>query len=686
MKRLLSAAAAAAALLAASLPFAALAQEASGRGISMVPILDANGNGMQRGWGGVVVSILNDSQKPMRGRIEVGSTFGTKASFTTSAPYAVGAGASVSVRLPVRAAYSVDVRVIDEETQQVVANRNFPTSDPTNVLLVDVSNPGRLRAPLKDKPVSPQYAAPGSPASYGTSPAIDVSSPRFDPATGDPILPDRAALWSPASVVLLRSDVLARVSGAELDALAGWVLAGGTLAITITRPEDARNGTLMSLVGGEPTPGEVAPETMRDVVLPPAKSGVSGIPFARQPSAGLGKTLTGWRGGNLRASAYGSSATYGLGEVHLLAFDPTSPGGAEDPWAQARMVDMARAAFDRRASVVFRHGESGIDDDDGAQVRRQLDPNESSRWAIAVCAVLLCVYAVFAGPVAFSVASKRGRPLAALRWLPMLAAATFLVIVGIGLAAKGIRGRARHLTLVEAGAGMDRATTRRWRGFYASRAEDLTVRSTDTGSVIASHGERMSIVDKLLVDRDGARLTEVAALPWQTLVVREDGFATLGKGISITPAPDANTVKVSNRTGRPLRAVIVRLPTSTRYFARIGDGESVLSTAGRELSVTPDETLWQTAISASMMAGSLGVHGMGASSLPEVVGSDAPGLPDAWLALESTAGIGAVDWFPDGVPVLLAQIDGGEGRSSDAGLRLESDRVLVRVVGLGGTP
>ncbi|MEJ7731774.1 MAG: hypothetical protein WKG00_21505 [Polyangiaceae bacterium] len=678
---------AAAALLAASLPTAAGAQEASGRGISVVPILDANANGMQRGWGGVVVTIPNDGEKPLRGRIEVGSVFGTKASFTTVAPYAVGTGASVRVRLPVRAADAVDVRVIDEETQKVIANRNFPTSDPANVLLVDVSNPGRLRAQLNDKPVAPQFASPRSLAAYGTPPQLSVSSPRFDPATGDPVLPDRAALWSPASAVVIRSDVLARVGGAELDALAGWVLAGGTLAVAITRPEDARNATLVSLIGGEASPSEVAPETMRDLVLPPGRSGIAGIPFARLPSAAIAKSVSGWRGGNLRPTPYGSSAAYGLGEVHLLAFDPTSPAGAEDAWAQARMIDLARAAHDRRSSVVFRQGEATEDSDDGAEIRRQLDPNESSRWAIAVCAMLLCIYAVIAGPVAFSVASRRGRPLAALRWLPVCSVVTFLIIVGIGTAAKGLRGRARHLTLVEAGAGMDRGTARRWRGFFASRAEELTVRSSDAGSVIGSHGERAAISDKLVVDRDGARLTDVAALPWQTLVVREDGFAALGKGISITPAPDPMTAKVTNRSGRPLRAVILKLPNlPARYFARLGDGESVLSTAGRSLDVTPDEVLWNGVISRSTTAGTLSVYGIGAGSMPEVIATDAPGLPAAWAALESTAGVGAADWLPDDVPVLLAQMDGGEGRTSDAGLGLESDRVLVRVVGFGGTP
>jgi hypothetical protein len=50
----------------------------------------------------------------------------------------------------------------------------------------------------------------------------------------------------------------------------------------------------------------------------------------------------------------------------------------------------------------------------------------------------------------------------------------------------------------------------------------------------------------------------------------------------------------------------------------------------------------------------------------------------------ASAGGTAVDWFPDDVPVVLGEIEGGEGAKSDTGLRVESDRLLFRVVGEGG--
>jgi hypothetical protein len=318
-------------------------------------------------------------------------------------------------------------------------------------------------------------------------------------------------------------------------------------------------------------------------------------------------------------------------------------------------------------------------------VRRQLDPNEGSRWAIAAAAILLIVYAVIAGPVNYAIAARRNRPLSALRLLPIFSAIVFLVVVGIGILAKGVNGRARHLSLVEAGAGMSKATIRRYRGFFASRAKELTVRTTDSSSVVrtAIVSEPGEAEDRLVVDREGARLENVNALPWQTLVMREDGVVTIGEGIDIVKVEPAGA-KVKNKTGRNLRAALLRLPTGdVRYFPKIADGEVVESSAGREIGLHPRERTWLTEIGSTRMAGSIDVHTLGAAYMGAIVDEDASGLGEAWVALDE-ASSHAVSWFVDDVPVLLAQMDGGEGKSSDAGLRLESDRMLVRVVGYGG--
>jgi hypothetical protein len=576
------------------------------------------------------------------------------------------------------------------EAGESLSQIHVTSYNPTGVLLLDVSDTSRLRGAVNEVPIFPTYGVATASRS-SAPPALTVGSPRFDPATGDPMLPDRAALYTSADAVVMRSDVLARLAGAELDALAGWVLAGGTLAVAVARPEDLRHPTLVAFAGGPVLRQGASAATLADLALP-APSGGTGttaktIPFAPHPGKDLTETLSGYAGGNLHGSLYGGSAAYGLGEVHLLAFDPTKKPAVDDPWAQARMVDLARRAFDRRSTQVFRPGgdaATGSYD----RVRRQLDPNESSRWAIAAAAILLCAYSVVAGPVNFTLAGKAGRPLRALRWLPVISAIAFAVIVGIGVAAKGMTGRSRHLTLVEAGAGMTKGAARRFRGFYASRARELTVRTTDASSlasvaVVPEYGDHR---EHLVVDREGARLVEVAALPWQTVVVREDGFAELGDGIALAKAAD-DEIFVVNRAGRDLRAAILRAPDGTAYyFPRIKDGERVGSKSGKKVSlVSPAGASWQVEVNGPTRVGSVNVHHLHGDGLKGLIEADAPGLADAWWAVEDAAG-GMVDWFPDGVPALVAQIDGGEGRLADAGLRMESDRLLVRIVGYGGRP
>ena len=649
------------------------------------------------GWNQIVVRIQNNRTKPLRGTVEItAGQFGHDRSFHATAPYSAGAGASVHVRVPVHVSLfgEVHVRVLEGSGEGApIAETTLSTFKPSGALLVDVNETSRLRGVIGDVPLSFLFTAPGSSGGAASPPALTVSSPRFDPATGDPMLPDRTALYSSADAVVIRSDLLSRVGGAELDALAGFVLAGGTLAVAVVRPEDIRHPTLASFAGGTITRRGVSSEALRELEPPPSSSSFGAptgkaIPAAKSPTSDVSETLAGYYGGNLHGSAFGTSATYGMGEVHFLAFDPTRKPAVDDPWVQLRMVDLTRRAYDRRSTQIFRPGSEAAGSYE--HVRQQLDPNQSSRWAIGVAALLLCLYAVVAGPVNFSLASKAGRPLRALRHLPIYAVATFAIIVALGMFAKGINGRARHLTLIEAGGGMTKGSAQRWRGFFSSRAKELTVHTTDGSSVVstAALSDSTDDEDHLLVDRDGARLVDVAALPWQTVVVREHGFASLGEGIALVRAAGSGSAGISvvNRSGRDLRGAILRLPDgSSFYAAKLKDGEKVASSAMMPLAGSAPWSAWVGRVTTTIRAGSLEIHTLAASDLRAGMEGDAPGLADAWAAIEEAAS-SAVDWFPDGVPVLLGQLDGGEGRAFDSGLRIESDRLLVRVVGFGGEP
>jgi hypothetical protein len=560
-----------------------------------------------------------------------------------------------------------------------ISSTEVPAPTGIEPLLFDLSVPSRIGPGLRGARIAVQYTTPMR-GSYG-SPSISVASPQVNAATGAPVLPDRAAGYAAASVVLVKSQDLTSLQGAELEAVVNWVLGGGSLAVVLTRPEDLRSNLLTSFVGGAILEGRPPAELsrLRTFITPTDPYGSSmGSPRSSSkdlaPSAAVAQKLVGYTGGNLHDSPWGSSASYGLGEVHLLAFDATKDPYVSDEWVQLSIVDLVRHAWDRQITVALQHGVTPLDSPGSDDVRKELDPNEGTRWAIVVSLLVLILYSMLAGPLNFYLASKAGRPLRALRHLPIWAAGCMAIILLLGTLAKGISGQARHLSLIEAGAGMGQASIVRFRGFYSPAAEQLLIRASAHGNVLDVSGGGSTALRELVVDRDGVRLERVQARPWQTVVVREDGFTAIGGGVSIIDK--SGDIEIKNRTAHDLIAAILWQPKgSSVYFSRIEDGQSVLASKGFVMAKK---------VGATRYFGSLVARDLGAEDFPETMEKDAKGAAKAWLALQRVAERG--NWWPDDVPVLIAQIEGGEGKTSDSGLRIESDRLLLRVVGYGGVP
>jgi hypothetical protein len=179
----------------------------------------------------------------------------------------------------------------------------------------------------------------------------------------------------------------------------------------------------------------------------------------------------------------------------------------------------------------------------------------------------------------------------------------------------------------------------------------------------------------LVVDRDGARLEKLRTKPWATVVVREDGFASLAGGISIVRDASGEVV-VKNRTARDLLGVVLKTPGRAAVsFGRIKDGALVREKDGAPTGLT----------GALPKAGASGtVHPLYAAILAPELDRHAEGLGAAWTALEESAP--DMDFWLDDVPVLIAALDGGEGKTRDSGFDVETDRALVRVIGWGGVP
>src|SRR5205814_553850 len=123
-------------------------------------------------------------------------------------------------------------------------------------------------------------------------------------------------------------------------------------------------------------------------------------------------------------------------------------------WTHQKLADLTRHAWDRDAAIALPYAESTLDESRLALVRRELDPNQGTRWTIVVSALLLLAYAGLAGPLNFYLARRAGKPLRALIRLPMASGVALALVVALGMGGRGISGRARRLTLVEAGAGM----------------------------------------------------------------------------------------------------------------------------------------------------------------------------------------------------------------------------------------
>jgi hypothetical protein len=666
----------------AAVLFAALpAGAASPLRLEVQPLL-GNGTPAVDGWMSAYVHIENHSSQVVRGTLSVNAELswarpGAGPRNTTEVPFSVAARAQVAVEVPVHGfpgsapTLHVVARAADGERIAEAKSAELRTPDP---LVFDLTSPSHVAPALRNLSVALSNTRWGGLA----SPMVSVSSARIEPRTGEPLVPQFASGYTSATVVLATGQQLALLNEEARAALSDWLLAGGALALALDRPEDLRAPHLQAWVGGpvyEDKPQrELREETVFAQPLDPGGAVMGrggGVTELRlSPSDESRSRLRGYRGGNLRPSPWGAVASYGLGELHLLAFQPNTEPFVSDPWTHHKLADLTRHAWDRSSAIALPFAETTLDDSRMRLVRRELDPNQGTRWTIVISALLLLAYAGLAGPLNFFMARKQGKPLRALWQLPIWSGIALMLVVALGVLGRGVNGRARRLTLIEAGAGMSRATATRFRGLYASSARERVVTASARGNVLDVSGDAEETGRHLVVDRDGARLTSLRGRPWEVVVVREDGFMGLGGGVSMLQAPDG-TITIKNRLGRDLIGVVL-MPGNTRgarYFIRIKDGEAAGESSGQPLSI--------------IRSGSLGRSPLNLDPVKDRIDGGVPGLSSAWEAIEG-ATTRTIDFWPEDVPVLLGQLDGGEGKLTDSGFPLEADRTLLRVIGVGG--
>lgn len=621
---------------------------------------------MRHGVNEVIVRIQNLSEtRHAQGRVVIGATMPDSSG--VESPYRIEPSGVVYLHLPTQVSESFTARVRVERDGQVVASEEIRLGIDRAVHIVDLAETTRLFGLSGMRVGASSGGLRSGPPTGGQE--VDVDTPYTDASTGEIVLPTFATGWAGVSLAIITSERLARIEGAELESLSAFILGGGTLAVTVTRDEDLRVGTLPTLLGGPaarvlPRPEQLRPSNRFDISHPRITS-------ANAPRApGEMTTFTSWAGGNLTPSPLGATAQYGLGRVTLLGFDLGAPGVADDPWVQFRLVEAAEARGGMRSLAT--PGWPNENPYAGGRARYFLSPERRGNWGVALSAILLCIYAIVAGPIAFSRAKKQNRPLRALVWLPMFSLAMFAIVLGIGATARGSGTRARRLTFVDAGAGMDRGVGIRFRAVLFPDAATFDAapdrRTSFLRRTVGRDADEPSMVQ---VDRDGVLVKDANVAPWETAILREEGIFPIGAGISVSMSPSGDVV-VRNRTGKTLKSLLVKLPDETlRFFSELAP-EGVVTAA----SAAAPGGMWrrfndasgneQSQVQAAMADGGAAEDGSLFVGVSGEVDHDVP-------------------WFPLHVPVVIATFDEPPGRS-DVGAPIEWDRTLIRVVGVGGEP
>ncbi len=497
----------------------------------------------------------------------------------------------------------------------------------------------------------PMPTIPAPPSGYTSLAVAQVSTVQIARESGDPILPDIAGGWSGAVLVVAPSDILARLQGRSLDSLEHWVLAGGTLAIAVTREEDLRSEPLKRLLGAE-----------------------------TRMTSGAGAAVMTFGGGNLvrgdvsKEGDDGDYVAHGLGQTWLLRRDPWAR--TFDPKSPKSIYGLWHSGKTRRAQTISLPAGTGLRFQDDDRVRKFIDPNHGFRPSLGVAAVLVVLYALLVGPLAFGRARKLGQPLSVLRATPLLALGLFVLLVGLGKLGKGFKGRARRLQVLELAGGSTKGSATTFHAFYVADpnvVEVVASRPIDTVHVV----EPFSEGDPIELDRGSIAVRGVRAHPWQTIVVAEEGARDVAGGIVL----EGNGQKLTliNKTNWTLEHVVLHpetmaaAPARSRYFAKVLPGETVVARDG----IAVDRRV--RPLPYHFVAGGGGGEPLIKDNDPSADAIDAlDALVTAWSGSSFPAG----EPVPFTQPVATALVRTSGGQSS--GLTIEREAILIRVLGLGG--
>ena len=183
------------------------------------------------------------------------------------------------------------------------------------------------------------------------------------------------------------------------------------------------------------------------------------------------------------------------------------------------------------------------------------------------------------------------------------------------------------------------------------------MRTTDASSVVvtavAASGEDSTTEDTRSSIATARASSTSPRSPGRRVVVREDGFASLGDGISVCDRARRRPIVIVAEPHRPpLRGAHLRAPKRRRVYSAVTlngerrDARTARSPSARTASVATWRVVARDAPS-NVSAARRTCTALGAHWARRHARRGAPGLADAWRAIEGRRAH-SIDWFPDG--------------------------------------
>lgn len=531
-----------------------------------------------------------------------------------------------------------------------------------------------------------------------------LALPIQDKASGDLLLPELGGSYAAVAATLIGSDQLVRMNERAYAVLTDYVRAGGTLAVVVRRPEDQKHERIVALAGG---PLNEDPSSIPAVLshLPKSKQGsTTGSGHIAAPDATeeedddetvdagpetdaatdatasqeatnttglLSPTdLHVYRGGHLRLTEDGSEASFGVGRVVFLPYD--ADAHADSAWVMAKMADMISTSYMRRMRGLGTI--AGLADQ---QLRKHIDPNQNFRWALALSTVILLLYGALFFPLFFGWAQRNKRLFAAFKWTPVASLGTFLLIVATGVIARGVGGSAQQLAFHQLEGGRSIGHQLLLRGFYSSQTDSRAIEPSVAGATIrVLEDNTVTESIRVLMSKGNYALVGIRQQPWSTVMVREDGPTPDLGAVDIVKTQDG-TALIRNRMQSQLRDVLFFEPDthSLHYFEKLDKGAEVKARDGIAAGTLGHGTTFTKSF------------GMRVRNLDLATTSLAPDararIKHDWDTFEYAY---ELDFFPEGVPVLIASMPDVQAPATDMGVRVRGRASLIRVLGYGGAP